>query len=239
MDTNQLEKLTRALQDLSDKLFEQTRYSTDVRPTSQYRIKLDLTNARTAVNPYKIGFPWKSIFVEDASDSLVEVRLSVHVNDQFNMDNYKVLNFNSQFKSQYQISAGFLTWDAQPGKSMTLILFTDIDFDSGRTISVASGGTAVVWGDSHVQTNPTITNTPSMILPADADRKGAYIQNYGAVSVYVGPTNLVTTGLPYSPSNTNKGIEIPVGASFWYASTGELWCVGFAGSQPINLNVFK
>lgn len=197
------------------------------RPQSQIKVVLDsnlLATARTQGNPFEIQFPFKSVFVSDATDSSVAVNISLHSRENNQIQNAVPLKLNDSFRLSESTSKAFLTWDAQSGKSITLFFFVDSQYDSGRQISVSSGGVAITWGDTVTETQKTLVAVTAQALFASVSTRkhGAY-QNKSGASIWVGSSSSVTS------SGATQGFEIPDNAIAEWKSAAALYAYSVAG----------
>ncbi len=112
-------------------------------PSIIQRVTFDLSTAKTVGNMFKVGFAFKSMYVETATDSATEVEFrpfnASSGNDFFPLTKNGVLNFDKPVKN------AFFKWDAQAGKSMTIIFLLNGHFRPGSTIAE---GAASVDGNS-------------------------------------------------------------------------------------------
>lgn len=151
------------------------------------KITIDLTTARSIDNALKISVPFKSVAIEDASDSNTLVYLALGDNSLDSMRNAKKLRSNDSFEFSSMVSSAFLYWSAQSGKQLTLVFSTTGTFKPGSQISVLSGGVSIADGDtltSNLLTGGVATiaapaGAATKILDADTARKSMklYIDN--------------------------------------------------------------
>lgn len=186
-------------------------------------VNLDLTTARTPENPYPIRFPFKSVFVRTATDSSVSLDLRVQTQDSYQGKASLKLN-DSLIFGQQQASA-FLSWDAQSGKTMSLIFFVSAEFRSGSQVSQNAGGVSISDGTS--ATDSCVSTTASTVVTcfsANTSRKKGTIQNATGGSIFVGPLNTV------SNTGANRGFEVVPGAVFYWRNTAALYAYPAANS---------
>ena len=172
------------------------------RPFSVQQIVLDLSTACDRTQPYRIGFPFKSLFVQDASDVFANVSCVLGSNDSLQSP-FK-LKHNASIEMDHPVNEAFLFWEAQAGKSMTLIAFVEARFRTGSQISVSGGGVSINDGSTATLSSATLAaTTATEIAAADTQRKKASIYNDTGDTLYLGPDNTVTdsTGIPLADGN--------------------------------------
>lgn len=197
-----------------------------------------LTTAQLETNPFQIGFPFRSVFVRDASDSTAEISLKVNSRDSG--QGAIAIRRNDSIVFPRQQARGFLHWDAQSGKTMQLVFFVSGEFRSGSQISETGGGVAIVDGSAATQENATISATAAALLSADTDRKKAIIVNYDAIDMYIGGDSSVTANAGAS----KQGLIVPAngGEREWNSTAAcyQISGTGAAGTaDKISIHVFK
>jgi len=181
---------------------------------------LALDTAVTIGNPYKIGFPFKSVFVRTATDGSVAVTLRPQTPDSYQSGADLRLNDSLDFDQQQ--SQAYLTWTAQAGKSITLVFFVNASFQSGSQVSQTAGGVAIVDGSAFVESYPTLSAaTAGVLLSTDTTRKIATIRNYSGQSIYVGSSAITNSG-------ATIGEEIAPNGTFYWRNTATLY--GYAAT---------
>lgn len=114
--------------------------SKDLRSKWAFRQVIPLDSQVTAQNPYIIRQPYRGIYVESTSSSGVSVRFSTGSLDDYNAQNYVFLKQNDSFFAEYEETLATLTWDSQPGQSISIVLFLEVDFKPGTQLVNFSGG---------------------------------------------------------------------------------------------------
>lgn len=190
------------------------------------QVTVDLSVAQDVSMPYKVGLPFRSVFVRRATDSTAVLYLAPNENSIGNMEEAMDFYKNDSFDFGLMLSAAYLWWPAQAGKSMTLFLSTEGRMQAGSQISQIAGGLSVSDGSSinsaalastGDQAKVTIT-AATMILPTDADRKKAtlYIDGPcwgGDANVAVGARGTLFPAGQVVVANTGPFYLVPVGAS--------------------------
>lgn len=131
-------------------------------PFTKQSFTLDLSNAVSADNPRPIGFAFKSFILKNASgnaDNTANIFIKFNKNDSgISWVNY--LNNDSETCIDGMWSDAFLYWDAQPGKSIQLVVSTNSDL---RTGSLILGGSVVIRPsqNSSVNSISSSSTTPS------------------------------------------------------------------------------
>jgi hypothetical protein len=183
---------------------------------------LDLSTAKTVQDPYIIGFPFKSLFVRDATDATVNVSLKPQTRDSFQSG--VTLRLNDSLDFDVQQSSGFISWAAQSGKSITLVFFVNAAFKSGSQVAQSAGGVAIIDGTSYTDTAATtVATTEQLVFALDSTRKKGTIQNGTGGSVFVGKTGVTNTG-------ATRGFEILPGETFYWRNTASLYAYPMAAS---------
>lgn len=186
-----------------------------------HRVVLDFSVARDINNPYEVLFPFRSVFVEQASDANTFFYLKP--SNREDMQKPFRMGLKDSWGLPYQIPKCFLHWDAQVGKSAELVFFADGEFRSGSQISVTSGGVSIT--DGSTISGPTqvvlAAGVAGIIAPQLLTRKLATIQNKTGSDFYIG-------GATVTGSGVTEGIKLPDGAIIEHRNTGALY--GFSTS---------
>lgn len=193
------------------------------RPFLVQKMTINLSTAKLETDPYRIGFPFKSVYVQTATDvySTVNIKLLTRDTTQSSFP----IKLNDVFSNEYPISEAYLDWSAQAGKSITLIFFLESEFKSGSQISVTGGGVSIVDGSSISLATVTLAaTTAAAIAPADPLRKVATIQNKTGADLYVGDSSVTNAG-------ATEGILIPINGIIYWKNTGALYGYSVAGGK--------
>lgn len=189
-----------------------------------HRVTLNLNSARDINNPMEILFPFKSVFVEQASDANTFFYLKP--SNREDMQKSFRMGLKDSWALPYQIPKCFLHWDAQPGKTAELVFFADAEFRSGSQISVTSGGVSI--SDGSTVTGPTqavlTAATAGIIAPQLLTRKVAIIQNKTGSDLYIG-------GAAVTGSGATEGIKIAPDAIIEHRNTGALYGFSIGGGN--------
>lgn len=196
------------------------------RPFSVQKMTIDLTTARLSTQPYKIGFPFKSIYVQTATDVYASVNVKLLTQDS--SQSSFPMKLNDSFNNEFPIAEAYLDWEAQSGKSITLIFFLDSEYRSGSQISVTGGGVSINDGSSI--TGPTrvtlAATTAAAIAPADTLRKVATLYNDSGADIFLGDSSVTDSG-------ATKGIPWANGTILYWRNTGALYGYSVAGGNVI------
>lgn len=207
-------------------------YQRSERPVHCHKIELlDLTTARLRSDPLEIAFPFKSVFVEEATDTFVKVYMLLGTKEA-HQDAFK-LDLKASIELDYPIQKAFLYWDAQPGKSITLKAFPEARYRSGTQISVSSGGVAVNEGtavSAGVQ-NTLAASAAAVIAPADSTRKVSIIQNNTSSDIWIAGTNAV------SNTGATQGIKMVPGEKYEYRNTAALYGFSLVGGDVTRVDL--
>jgi hypothetical protein len=182
---------------------------------------LALDTAKPDSQPLKIGFPFKALWVQDATDSAVVVNIRVGGRDLTNSP-FK-LRLNDVWKSDDPMAEAYLDWPAQTGKSVTILYSINSDFTSGRNVSVNSGGVSINEGDSFTTAQVTMTAATATLIKASlSSRKVLAVQNNTGADLWVGGSAVSNTG-------ANQGIKVVANGIFYWRNTAALYGYSVAG----------
>lgn len=196
------------------------------------RVQCNLDIAQESGNALRISVPFKSVFVRVATDSTAVVYLSPNENSIGSIAEAMPLYKNDSFDFGEFISAGYLWWPRQAGKSIELYLATQGRMQPGSQVSQVAGGLSVSDGSalnsnklSGGAASVSVGTTATQILPANTDRKVATL--YLSSGLWVGDS-AVATG--------TRGIYAPQG-QFVYRNTAPLYGIAPAGTVTVTGNV--
>lgn len=187
-------------------------------------ITIALDTAQTIQNPKPISFPFTSVMVTAVTDQTVQINLRPDTQDSFQGDfplgQKDVVSFDQP------VTRAFLSWSAQPGKSITLLFGVGIDFKSGTLVSVQSGGVNVSDGSAiSAATKTTLSaGVAAAIAPQNLSRKCATLQNKTGASIFIAGDATVTDDTGAVP-----GIEYGPGERIYHRNTGALYAYSAAG----------
>ena len=195
------------------------------RPFSVQTITLALDTAKLATDPLRIGFPFRSFFVADATDTSVSLTMKVNARDE--IQSGFPFKKNDSWTSSIPVSEAYIYWSAQSGKTATIVFFTDAEFKSGSQIAVQSGGVTISEGSSTtaIARVTLAAATAGIIAPADSLRIVTIIQNKTGADLYVGGTSAVTN------SGATEGIKIPADGIIYWKNTANLHGYSVAGGN--------
>lgn len=230
MDVLNLKGLT--LQDLINSINKSQEASvrrfSDQRPRMAQRIVLDLSTEKTAQDPFVVSNPFNGFYVETASDSNTNVKLSFGSLDSYSTENYTTVKLKDQAFSPLEVKQAVLTWPAQSGKTLTIVFYLGIEYRSGSLVSVNSGGVTISEGsslDSNLLSGGvalvSVLTTATKILDASTTRNVALL--YFDADVWVGDAS-VAVG--------TRGEYVPMG-SYKFMNTAALYAISAVGS-PVN-----
>lgn len=207
--------------DLSAEIFE-----SDV--ISPFRVQvytLDLSTAQSRDVPFQIGFPFKSVAVKNATGGVCS--LYMKFDDNQSGISWTPLNNNDVFRTNRMFSSGYLYWPAQSGVSVTLIVFTDIEYTSGALINSGTINVTVPSTKTITRVNVAAT-TATQILTANSNRKRAKIQNNTIDLVAYGSSSSVTTA-----SGANMGFCNQADETYTHDNQSGLWIYSNSGGDII------
>lgn len=182
---------------------------------------IPLTTARLSTDPFIIRFPFRSFYVQSATDVNVTVNIRP-ISDDSVQGSFAVKQ-NDSWACDKKIPGAFIDWSAQSGKSITLVFFTDSEFRSGSQISVTGGGVSISEGTSFTQSTLTfVAITALSIFASDSTRKVGVFQNRTGASVWVGGAAV---------TNNTAYYEVLNGADFIWKNTAQLYGYSVAGGS--------
>lgn len=201
------------------------RRDSEMRPRLQLRIPLELDAARTAQNPFVISAPFTAFYVEEATDTNVSIRMSLTSPEGQNISQYTTLRENDSGEFEDPIRAAYLTWPAQVGKTLTLVIYLGVAFRPGSQISVNSGGVSINDGSAVANSVVTLAAAAATVLfAADATRKVGSAFNDTGATLYLGGTATVTD------TGATKGFPWLPGAPLTWRNTAALYCYNPGGT---------
>lgn len=198
----------------------------------QSTTSVDLTTARTETNALEIGFPFKAIWFKNATDNSVKLKIKFNKNDASGSGQYVEVVGNDILASDKMYSKAYVYWEAQSGKSIDWVVFTDTVPQTGSLIN--SGTVSVARATSATLTNPAVSaSTATSILAANTSRKTAHIQNVSGASVFIGFANTV------SNSGSTKGLEITNGGYFKIENTAQIYAYSVGAIAAGGLTIIE
>lgn len=190
-------------------------------PFSTQTIIIALDTARGDGDPYKVGFPFKSVFVKVATDTTTTLSLKSDTQDLI-QSGYP-LTYNDALEFTSPVSSAYLTWAAQSGKSMTLVFSLNASIRPGSQLSISAGGTSISEGSSFVNAQKTLVAATALsVFSQNFLRKVGVLQNTTGASIWVGAVTVTNSG-------ATIGIEVPAGGSFIWKNTAQLYAYSIGG----------
>ncbi len=181
-----------------------------------------LDTAVLASNPIIVP-QFQSVYVSSATDQNVSVSLALSNRSLEGMNNAVPLTQNAGVGLPRPISGGYLFWSAQSGKTITLMFLKRGIFQSGKLVSVNSGGITISEGSAiatrTVASLPSITSTRGIILPALATRIAETLYNGDSFNYYLGDVTVTV------PSGASPGIPLLPGQSMIWKNTAALYAI--------------
>lgn len=213
------------LEDIKQKADAQLLTTSVESPARVHLIEFDLTTEKLETSPFEVGFPWKSAYVIDGSDINAEISLKPITRDTY--QKAIPLKLNSTLNFDSQIPRSFLHWEAQSGKSLTILFLVDGSFKTGQIISANGGGVSINDGASFDISKVALTAaTATQIVGSDGLRKKVTIQNKTGASVWLGASTVTNSG-------ATEGIELGAGDSATYRNTSALYGYSVAGGDVV------
>lgn len=197
------------------------------KPFGLQSIVLDLSADQLVTNPFKVSFPFKSLYIMDASDPNAYVYFKPETDNTY--QSAVKLQLKDILNAGFPIAGGNFYWDAQSGKSITVIFSVEMEFRSGSQVQNTTGGVTLADGTGFTTTVTTLAAASATAALAQSfTRKVATIQNNSGASIWVGPST-VTNG------STTLGFEIGAGQSFQWRNSQALYAYSVLGGDILIL----
>lgn len=187
------------------------------KPFNFQRVTLDLSVAQLETNPKIFSFPFKSIYIQSTTDSNVSVNFKPNAVESF--QSAITLGQNDTLTFSEPVASGNLYWNAQPGKSITIIFTINGELRSGKLISVTSGGVSVTEGSVAEATEEIslLAATATEIAPQNLNRKVSIIENSSSNDMFISGVNTVTN------TGATRGIKVQAGDIIEWRNTAALY----------------
>lgn len=192
-------------------------------PFQLQKFVLTLTTAKSEFDPFIISFPFKGILLKSGSDNLTNVDVKFNSNN-VGIDKVNMVT-NDAINSQQIFSSAYISWAAQPGKTITVYVFLDSTFQSGSLINSGTVTTqlpSVVTGPTRVALAAT---TATIIIPANAAARTTTLQNKTGADLYIGGSTIGAVG------GANEGLKIPTDGFVYWNNTAALYGWSVAGGN--------
>lgn len=151
---------------------------------------LDLGTAVSASNPKVFNFPFKCVAFIKGTDTSLEVSGVLNSNDNgFSSVPFKN---NSSLYSERMFGGLYLSWAAQPGKSVTICLFLNAKFESGSFVNDGTVTVSVPTGMTLI--NPALASGSQLLLAQNLNRSKVIIQNNSGTDIYIGDSTVSNAG---------------------------------------------
>lgn len=179
---------------------------------------LALDEATPAGKPFRLNFGFRSFVVLNTTDSSVSINMQLG-DETTNIDAFPIKN-NSSLKLPYPVQKAFLTWDAQPSKTISILFFLRGEFATNQLVSSVAATMTPYVGDA-VATQPgaQVDTTAAELFAQDTTRKEMVIQNQSGQSIWIGSSTVTAAG------GASPGIEIQPGGSFSWQSTAACYAI--------------
>ena len=212
------------------------RKNSDFRPRLIIRVPLDLSTAATQSNAYHVADPFNGFYVESATDSSATVKLSCTSNEKHNLDNYTTVSLKDAAEAQEPIRGAFLTWDAQAGKTMTLVFYLGLNFKPGSYVTATGGGVSEYYGTAMSPAAAvSVTSTATLVSASSSTAKRRTIQNISGVGIYISGASTVVGAV--GGAGTLIGLYIPVGGSYEWLNQDDIYAITDAGTAIVSIQV--
>ena len=213
-----------AVVDLANQLKKASVFiSTTQKPFGVQSITLDLSTARLQTQAFRVGFPFKSVYVSSATDVLANVVLVPTTQDSYQSG--IPFKLNDSWTMDEPTAEAYIYWSAQSGKTITLHFFVESEFRSGSQISVTGGGVTLNSGSSFTRSVVTlVAATATSLFASDSTRKQATIQNNTGAALFFGESTITGSG-------ATRGISVPPGGSLQWTNTSALYAYSVLGGD--------
>lgn len=182
-------------------------------------LTLSLDTAVLSTQPYAISFPFRSLYVVDATDSNVEISLRIATIDSF--QDAIPLRENTSYVLPFSTSKAFLHWSAQTSKTIKILFFVHGEFSTNTVQSIQSGSVTTSDGVTVTEVaKATVATTAGALFAADSTRTKMLISNFGAVDIFLGGTSAVTLDTGGFP-----GIKLSPGSSFAWETVAACYAI--------------
>lgn len=180
-------------------------------PSAIRKVTVSLTTGNDDGNLFKVGFPFKCVYVDSATDSSTEI-LMKPFSDSMNND-YIPLRKNAVLTFDRSINECYLKWSAQTGSEITLYFLTDAKFETGNTLTEVASSV-----DGNVITpeaDLVLNMTPVELMPQDLERK--------IMNIYA--------SADWEMSNSAQVNWFPVSSGYWKISnTAQVYARSSSGA---------
>ena len=185
-------------------------------------VTLQLSTAQDEGRPYKIPFPFKSVYVEDTTAAGNSVNFRIGTEDTYQgkitLKRKDVLNF------PHQVNGAFLDWSAGAASdTMKLVFLVSGNLRPGsQLIDINSN----LDGDNYDQATPvSCTTTATEIVATNTSRGAVNLYNDGGSTVYIGNSSVTAV----------NGMPLSVGAYAVIRNTDEIYGITSAGTASIRI----
>lgn len=192
-------------------------------PFTVQKLVIPLDTARNEGDPYSVTVPFRSFWVQAATDIATTVNVRLLTRDSY-ASSFAVIK-NDAYTHDDVCTQMYIDWSAQAGKSITIILFTQGEFRSGSQISVTGGGVFLSEGTSFLASVQTLAAaTAAQVFAQDSARALGVIQNLSGGDIYVGAAGVTASG-------ATIGELVPNGEKFEWRNTAALYAISTPGGD--------
>lgn len=204
------------------------------RQISKVILSQDLSTAKLSTSPLLIDFPFKTVWVQDATDSNVTVSLVLNPINEGTLNAPMTLQRNLAISLERPVAGAYLYWSAQASKTITIYFLTDGDVRPGSLISQITGGVSIQDGtsvssskmDAGASASKSVTSASAVAMfPADSTRK--VMTCYTDQDIWVGDSS-VAVG--------TRGIFIAGGSRFVWKNTAALYGIAVGATATVTGN---
>lgn len=195
-------------------------------------VTLDLTTAKLAGAPMELSFGFRSFVVLNTTDSSVSIRMRIGSRDT-NVDSFPVKN-NASLVLPYPVQKAFLDWDAQSGKSISILFFTRGVFSTNQLVSSLAAVVTLGDGDTaDTQNGAQVLAAGGQLFAADSARKCMLIENQSGQPIYIG-SSVVDV-----PGGAQPGFTIQDGGTYEWRSTAACYAISATDTAATGISLTK
>ena len=155
------------------------------KPFSTQVIRIDLSKSGvTQDNPYPVKLPFKSFYVQRASNP--DIEFSIKIGDRDDVQSPVVCTLKDTWKTDLPVSEAYIHWEAQPSSWVEIVFFVDSEFSSGSQLNINAGGVSISSGSSMSARQVELVNgVDTNLLLVNAFRKKATLKNTSLEAIHL------------------------------------------------------
>lgn len=203
----------------------------DESPFVAQTFTIDLSTAKSEQDPFIIGFPFKTIVIKGAAtDSTSTINVKFNKNDS-GISTVPMI-VNDVLNANVINAKAFLSWSAQAGKTITVIVYLHANYSSGSLVNSGSVSVSPSSGFKALA-NPALgAATAAVLIASNVLAKRRTLQNNDTASIWIGPSNVTNAG-------ATRGIELLTGSSTEISSSAAIYGYSVAGFAAGGITVLE